>query len=65
MEPTPRISVEIDEKTNAGVIQTITRPFSNLGWRLAVYFNMDAVVEAQWSEQVADMGRPDIQHLRR
>jgi len=43
----------------------MTAPIRRYLWKLAIFINMDAVIEAQWSEQVIDVDRPDIQHMRR
>lgn len=38
----------------------VTAPVRNLGWRLAIWFKFEAIIEAQWSENIVDAGRPDI-----
>lgn len=54
-----------DKPTDVSAVGRLTAPIRNLCWRLAICFKFEAIIEAQWSENIIDQNRPDMQHLRR
>ena len=52
------------DEPERGIVYKLTAPVRWLCWKFTKCINMDAVYQAQFSEQPIDFGRPDIAKMR-